>query len=170
MKTQRMMKSYTYGKVNLRQIVEIIAKRTEDQKGDYFVTIGTDSQNTSYTKIVSVIAVYGIRESGMGTGGFFFYETEKRKLMPTVREKLLQETELSLELADQLIREFEDYYDETEFDYTDLTFSIHVDAGPNGKSSEMIPEVIGWVKSLGYDCDTKPNAFVASSIADRISK
>ena len=54
----------------------------------------------------------------------------------------------------------------------DMAFSIHVDAGmnPHGKTKELIPELVGWIKSLGYDCETKPESWVASSVADRISK
>ena len=56
--------------------------------------------------------------------------------------------------------------------YLNSTFSIHVDAGKsdNGKTKELIPELVGWIKSCGYDCEVKPESFVASSIADKISK
>lgn len=155
----------TYGDVSFRDIVMIVHNKTKVQAGDYFVVIGTDSHNTSKTKIVAVVAIYCV-----GRGGFFFYDTHTRALIPTIREKLLQETQLSLELADSLIKEFEEYYDETGFDYTDLNFAIHVDAGQNGKSSEMITEVIGWIRACGYDCQVKPNAFVASNVADKYSK
>ena len=53
-----------------------------------------------------------------------------------------------------------------------MHFSIHVDAGvsPHGKTRELIPELVGWIKSCGYDCETKPYSWVASCIADKISK
>ena len=38
------------------------------------------------------------------------------------------------------------------------------------KTKELIPELVGWIKSCGYDCEVKPDSFVASSIADKISK
>ena len=51
-------------------------------------------------------------------------------------------------------------------------FSIHIDAGHSnhGKTKDLIPELVGWIKSCGYDCEVKPDSFVASSIADKISK
>ena len=51
-------------------------------------------------------------------------------------------------------------------------FVFHIDAGwsPNGKTKELIPGLVGWIKACGYDCEVKPDAFVASTIADKISK
>ena len=56
--------------------------------------------------------------------------------------------------------------------FMNSTFTIHVDAGRSekGKTKELIPELVGWIKSCGYDCEVKPDSFVASSIADKISK
>ena len=52
------------------------------------------------------------------------------------------------------------------------SFVIHVDAGnsPDGKTRELIPDIVGWIRSCGYDCVVKPDSYTASSIADRISK
>ena len=49
---------------------------------------------------------------------------------------------------------------------------IRDDAGNsrNGKTRELIPELVGWIKACGYDCSVKPDSFVASTIADRLSK
>ena len=56
--------------------------------------------------------------------------------------------------------------------YLNCPISIHVDAGnsPKGKTRELIPEIVGWVKACGYDVKVKPESFCASTIADRISK
>ena len=56
--------------------------------------------------------------------------------------------------------------------YLSCPISIHVDAGnsPKGKTRELIPGLVGWIRASGYDCCTKPESFVASTIADRISK
>ena len=39
-----------------------------------------------------------------------------------------------------------------------------------GKTRELIPELVGWVKASGYEAETKPESFVASCVADRLSK
>lgn len=161
------MKSITYGDVDLHKIVEIIADNVNKghNYGEYQVIIGTDSQNFDITKIVLVIAV--LQHS---KGGFFFYDISKVNKITNIKQKLYTETQMSLDCATKLMDEFEKYYDETGFDYSQIQFSIHVDAGFNGPTREVIPEIVGWVKSCGYDVHVKPESFVASSIADKFSK
>ena len=129
------------------------------------ITIGTDSQNFDYTKEVSVIAV--ICE---GHGGIFFYKINARDRISDVRTKLRVDTGDSLEIAEQLITIFET----TEYEdvFLNTEFSIHIDAGYSelGKSMEVIPELIGWVTSMGFEAKVKPESYVASGIADKISK
>ena len=130
------------------------------------VIIGTDSQNFADTKMVSVIAV--ICESH---GGIFFYEITHKPLISDVRTKLHVETNDSLDLATKLvdILESDERFSEM---YLNCPISIHVDAGNSekGKTKVLIPELVGWIKACGYDAKTKPDSFVASTIADRISK
>ena len=64
--------SQTYGKLNLKKVPEKImdyVKRMEKYDAPFQVTVGTDSQNFSDTKFVSVIAV-----TCEGLGGIFFFE------------------------------------------------------------------------------------------------
>ena len=58
------------------------------------------------------------------------------------------------------------------FDYTqsNISFTIHVDCGVNGPSGAVIPEVVGYIHAMGYECEIKPDSPIASCIADRISK
>ena len=95
-----MFHSDTYGKVTLEQIPEKINDYFEKMKHydvPLQVIIGTDSQNFSYTKMVSVIAV--ICE---GHGGIYFYEISNIDRIKDVRVKLTKETEQSLELIAKL--------------------------------------------------------------------
>jgi predicted RNase H-related nuclease YkuK (DUF458 family) len=134
--------------------------------GEISIIFGTDSQNFSRTKMVEVIAMIC-----KGRGGIFFYQITTMDLVRNVRQKLHIETQTSLELADKTIELIEN-----DNKYSDMfatcNFAVHVDAGNSerGKTKELIPELVGWVKACGYDCQTKPNSFVASSIADKISK
>ena len=57
------------------------------------------------------------------------------------------------------------------FDYEKLlNFSIHVDAGKNGPSCKVIPEIVGWINACGYKAVIKPESVAACSIADKYSK
>ena len=105
-----------------------------------------------------------------GHGGIYFYEVTRQPLIRDVRTKLHVETNASLNVASELIRLLEDKeYEEL---FMNCHFSIHIDAGHSyhGKTKDLIPELVGWIKSCGYDCEVKPDSFVASSIADKISK
>lgn len=160
------MQSITYGEVSIKEIVDIIEKRVNERPYSNFqVVVGTDSQNFDKTKIVLVIAL--LEET---KGGIFFYEITRVKKITNLKNKLYKETQMSLDCATELMQAFEDKYDETGFDYTQIHFSIHVDAGFKGDTREVIPEIVGWVKSCGYEVHIKPESFVASSIADKLSK
>ena len=133
---------------------------------DVSIVIGTDSQNFSDTKMVSVICVLA-----SGRGGIFFYEISRIPLVRDVRRKLHIETNASLELASKLVEIFEGN-EKYHAMYLDCPISIHVDAGnsPHGKTRELIPELVGWIRASGYEAETKPLSFVASCVADKISK
>lgn len=160
--------SQTYGKVKLEKIPEILKDYYERNKhygSPIQIVIGTDSQNFSYTKEVSVIVI--LTE---GHGGIFFYKIRNRDRITDVRQKLHVETQDSLTIADQLLSMLEtEEYEEL---YLNTNFTIHIDAGTNehGKTKALIPELVGWVKALGYSCEIKPSSYAASSVADKLSK
>ena len=163
-----MFQSYTYGKLELKDIPAKLNEwyeKNKDYGSEFAIIVGTDSQNFSDTKMVSVITM--ICE---GHGGIFFYEVTRQNLIKDVRTKLHIETNASLNVANELIailenKEYEDLF-------LNCHFSIHIDAGHSnhGKTKDLIPELVGWIKSCGYDCEVKPDSVAASSIADKISK
>ena len=158
--------SPTYGQLTydevVSKIIEIVSKNPHDE---FNITIGTDSQNFDQTKIVLVIVLHKVHK-----GGVFFYHISKINRIDNIRQKLFTETQMSLDCAEKLLGIFEKRFEETGFDYTNMQFTIHVDAGQNGKTKSVIPEIVAWVKSCGYDCITKPDSYAASSIADKYSK
>lgn len=164
-----MFRSPTHGKMEFEEIPERMLSFFDASGADdreYAIIVGSDSQNYTYTKEVTVIAMVCY-----GHGGIFFYEVNKLPLIRDVRGKLYTETQSSLETTMHLIEllEGDERYREM---YESCPISIHVDAGNSdkGKTAVLIPEIVGWVRSLGYDCQVKPDSFVASSIADKISK
>lgn len=165
---REMFKSNTYGTLELKEIPSKILNYMQKMK-EYdiplSITVGTDSQNFDKTKIVSVIAV-----TCEGHGGIFFYEINRIKKISDVRLKLTEETTRSLAIMTELVEILEkDEYKELR---ENSTLAIHVDAGwsDKGKTKELIPMLVGWIKSCGYDCAIKPASYCASSIADRLSK
>ena len=141
-------------------------ERNKEHSQEISIIIGTDSQNFDETKVVSVICVLAV-----GHGGIFFYRITREPLIRDVRQKLHTETNDSLVLAENLVEALESDSKYQEM-YLNCPISIHVDAGNSekGKTKALIPELVGWIKSCGYDAHCKPDAFVASCVADKISK
>lgn len=159
--------SQTYGKLALSEIpskIELYFNKMKHFDSLFRVVIGTDSQNFDHTKIVNVIAV-----TCEGHGGIFFYRVTHEPLIRDVRTKLHTETNQSLNIAMTLTEVMENNFKEL---FDNMLFSIHIDAGKSelGKTKELIPELVGWIKACGYDCEIKPDSYAASSIADKISK
>jgi predicted RNase H-related nuclease YkuK (DUF458 family) len=156
-------------KVNLQQLCERLRDfyyRNKVYDSEYELIVGTDSQNHSDTKIVTVICI-----TCRGHGGILFYQATNEPRITEVRRKLYIETQESLELAEKVIEvlESDPRYEEL---YLNCPICIHVDAGnsPKGRTRELIPELVGWIRASGYSAKTKPDSFCASTIADRITK
>lgn len=161
------MISPTLGNVSLREAAAVIAKRTGTaEPGQYDMVIGTDSQNFDKTKVVLVVALHHV-----GHGGFFFYEVHQVRRINNVGQKLYYETQLSLQCAEKLVAIFEQMKKAGTYDYTrHLNLSIHVDAGLNGPSRQVIPEIVGWITACGFAAVIKPDSYAACSIANKYSK
>jgi len=163
-----LFRSQTYGEVELEAIPERLLdyyKKNKHWKTPFHIIIGTDSQNYHDTKMVSVVAI-----TCEGHGGIFFDHVKRLPRISSVQEKLQVETGDSLLIATKLIEILEKprYRDL----YKSANVTIHIDAGnsPNGKTASLIPALIGWVHATGLECKVKPQSFVASTIADKISK
>ena len=46
---------------------------------------------------------------------------------------------------------------------------IHADVGEKGRTKDMIREVVGMIKSNGFEAKIKPESFAASVVADRFT-
>lgn len=162
--SQVLFTSPTYGQLTFEQVVITMRNFYDKNNGNFSVVIGTDSQNFSDTKMVTVIAM-----CCEGHGGIYFYKIERIDKIQDVRTKLNFETQLSLQYADALLGVLADTDEEL---FNNINFSIHVDAGNSskGKTKDLIPSLVGWIHACGYECHVKPDSFAASAIANKISK
>lgn len=150
--------SLTYGKVTKEQVFDFILKTVKNKNENYKIIVGTDSQNTYKTKMVIVICL--IKE---GKGGNFFYHICWMPKIKDLNTKIYTETEKSLEIA----RELNNFL----FEHNSRAkVEIHVDIGREGKTGALIPSILGWISAEGFSAKIKDESYVASSIADRISK
>ena len=162
-----MFKSPTYGEVSIGKMIDIMRAFYERNKHfdmPFNVIIGTDSQNFSKTKIVTVCAM-----QCEGHGGIYFYRVENVDRIQNVIAKLNYETHMSLDWANKILMEMTET---TEDLFVNVNFAIHIDAGysDKGKTKSLIPSLVEWIHSCGYECYVKPDSFAASSIANKISK
>jgi uncharacterized protein len=120
------------------------------------VHIGTDSlQVGKFTQYVTVVALLRPHRGGRAV--------YRRQIVPRVRslrERLLREVWLSVELALEMDQ------------YIQGGLTVHVDANPDlkFKSSKYIRELTSMVVSNGFRALIKPDSWVASHCADHICR
>jgi len=151
----------TLGKMNLTRVVqEILAFMEIDQKRRYDIIVGTDSEGNGKVDFVTAIVIHRI-----GRGGRYFWKREFKNGINHLRPKIYQETNFSLETAQELLAGLKKHWQKIE--PQNYNFEIHVDVGENGKTRDMIKEVVGMVRGNGFNVKTKPESYGASTVADK---
>lgn len=152
--------SPTTGKLSFREMFEaLVGYMSEEPDQQYHLIIGTDSLLSERTCFVTAIIAHRV-----GHGGRYFYRKQFNRKMESLRQRILFETALSLELAGHLSAEL------ARNGHSEFPVEIHLDVGPNGDTKRIIREVVGMVTGSGYTAVTKPDAYGASKVADKHSK
>lgn len=141
------------------QIVENVEQTIADAcRGLKVVHIGTDSQqNAMHTEFVTVIVIHT-----PGKGGRAFYTVEETPRIKSLRERLLKEVWLSVQLGLEMTGMLDDI----------SQLLVHVDANPNTqfKSGAYAKELAAMVMSQGFNAVLKPEAWAAMHVADHVVK
>ncbi|MEK7664258.1 MAG: ribonuclease H-like YkuK family protein [Patescibacteria group bacterium] len=156
------------GNLEFKEVIkEIYGYISDEPEFFYDIVVGCDSPSSD--KPFFPIAIVVLRT---GAGGRFFlkkinYPENYMKKFIHWKNRILQEVYLSCELALTLRETLE-----KEFGKATPTFNyqfqyIHADVGERGKTKEMIKEVVGLIKSNGFEPMIKPQSFAASVVADR---
>lgn len=140
----------------VREIVRFIKT---DPKRTYKVIIGTDSEQTGRAKADFVTAIVVHR---VGNGGIYFFRRHELGKFHTLRDRIIREVLISLEVAEKVLTELRDHAREVAWD-----FEIHADVGENGPTSALIQEVTGMIRASNFTVKTKPESYAASKVADR---
>jgi predicted RNase H-related nuclease YkuK (DUF458 family) len=129
----------------------------KDPKAHYEILIGTDSSSGPQdVDFVSAIVIHKL-----GKGGRYFWTRTRKKQVPSLRQKIWREAWMSFELAQRVLEAL------TSFSLLQFNLEIHVDIGENGRTKEMIDEVVGMIIGSGLAVRIKPQAYAASSVADK---
>lgn len=152
--------SPTLGQLSFGEMFRHLVGYMEDEPDQrYHVIIGTDSILADDTNFVTAVIVHKV-----GHGGRYFYRKFRNRKIASLRQRILFETSLSLEIAHLLTSEL------SRNGYSKLPVEIHLDVGQNGETKKVVREVVGMVSGSGYAAVIKPDAYGATKVADKHSK
>jgi len=152
----------TKGRLTFEEtILEIANFVLEEPKKIYKLIVGTDSNGKSDPDFVTAITIHRV-----GKGGRYYWTKIHKEKMPTIRQRIYEETMISLNLAAILREKLEKKLAELHpLNHEDL--EIHTDIGEHGDTREMIKEIVGMVRGNGFEVRIKPEAYGASVVADK---
>ena len=139
-------------------VKEVIAYMHSDATRRYKVTIGTDSEllDAKDADFVTAIAVHRI-----GNGGRYFWRRFELGKFHTLRDRMIKEALISLEVAQGILTELK------KEPLPDFDFEIHADIGEKGPTKAVIQEIVGMIRANNFEVRIKPYSYAASNVADR---
>jgi predicted RNase H-related nuclease YkuK (DUF458 family) len=138
-------------------VTELVSEMRSNPKDQFEILIGTDSSaSPERLDFVSAIVLHR-----MGKGGRYFWTRHREPTMASLRQRIWREAWLSFELAQRLMERL------TTVSLLQFNLEIHVDIGENGRTKEMIDEVVGMIIGNGMRVRIKPHAYAATSVADK---
>lgn len=143
----------------LEVVREIIRFMKADEKRRYKITIGTDSEILADGRNDFVTAVVIHR---VGNGGRYFWRRLELGKFHTLRDRIVREVLLSLEVAQTVLKELKQSPPADNW-----SFEIHADVGVNGETKVLIQEVVGMIRANNFEAKTKPESYAATKVADR---
>ncbi len=146
------------GEMTFADVISTVVKEMKACPRDRFeILIGTDSSTSpSHLDLVSAIVLHKI-----GRGGRYFWTRRRERRSPSLRQQIWREAWLSFELAQHVIERL------GALSFLQFNLEIHVDIGENGRTKELIDEVVGMIIGNGLAVRIKPHAYAASAVADK---
>jgi predicted RNase H-related nuclease YkuK (DUF458 family) len=152
--------SPTKGRLSFDQVFKDMTELIIQYPDSRFkLIVGTDSQLRE--EICYVTAIVILRE---GKGGRFYYTRERERIKLSLKQRIYYETSKSLTVAAKLAEKM------AENGWADLDIEIHLDIGEQGRTREIIREVVGMVNGSGFGARIKPDSYGASKVADKFTK
>jgi len=153
------------GNLKVNQVIDEILDYIA-QKPDKFydMIVGCDSSSGEEPHFPVAVVVLRV-----GEGGRFFLKKigYKNRKFFNWKTRILEEVLLSCQLALHLRESFEKKIKSFSNNFHYQFRYIHADIGENGATKDMIKEVTGLIRGNGFEPKIKPEAYVASTVADR---
>lgn len=121
------------------------------------VCIGTDSQVKGRATDFATVIVF-VRK---GKGAFMYIHNQSTKRKMPVKQRMLEEVAMSIDIAYKLCPLF-------------IAFNVHmevhadINTNPNFKSNDALKDAMGYIMGMGFAFKAKPYAFASSQCADRV--
>jgi len=151
-------------KLNGQIIDQPIARAVEDTileekaKGNELkVCIGTDSQVYGEDIEFATVIVF-VRP---GNGAFMFIANQSVSQKMSLKERLLNEVSLSIQIAYNICNILDTYH-------VDLEVHADINTNPNFKSNAALSEAMGYILSMGFVFKAKPDSFASTSCANKV--
>ncbi len=155
----------TRGRLALNKVQDEILNYMSGNPGKFYdVIVGCDSSSGTEPHFPVVIVVLRV-----GEGGRFFIKKvrySERKFY-TWKQRVLEEVLLSCELALFLKENLKEAIEKLPENLNYQFRYIHADVGENGATRDMVKEITGLIRGNGFEPKIKPEAYVASTVADR---
>lgn len=137
--------------------VRSVLVREKEMGHELKVCIGTDSQVKSRETEFATVIVF-IRK---GKGGFMYIHNETTKQKMSIRQRMLTEVAMSIDVAYALCRLFTLYN-------VDMEVHADINTNPSFKSNDALKEAMGYIMGMGFAFKAKPEAFASSSCANKV--
>jgi predicted RNase H-related nuclease YkuK (DUF458 family) len=137
--------------------IEETLKREQTAGNKLKVCVGSDSQvRGDYIDFATVIVF--LREQ---KGGFMYITNDKKKATMGIKERMINEVSLSIQVAYKMC-DLLDLYD------VELEVHADINTDPPFKSNVALKEAMGYILGMGFVFKAKPDSFASSSCADRV--
>ena len=147
-------------KLNLEDVAkEVISFMKENDRRDYKVIIGSDSQGL-VDKTADFVTAVVVHRVGNG-GRYFWTRSSSLGKFYTLKSRMIQEALFSIDVAKDILK----FLGKSETPH--YSFEIHADVGEKGDTRMVINEIVGMIRANNFEVKTKPESYAASKVADR---
>jgi uncharacterized protein len=137
--------------------VKGVLMREREAGHELKVCIGTDSQVKGKVIEFATVIVF-IRK---GKGGFMYIQNETSQQKMSIKQRMLTEVAMSIDIAYKLCNIFSRYS-------VDMEVHADINTNPSFKSNDALKEAMGYIMGMGFAFKAKPYAFASSSCANKI--
>ena len=141
----------------IKEAVEAILVEESARGNKLKVCIGSDSQ--VYGKIIEFATVIVFVRPGIG--GFMYIANHSSQQTMSIKERLLYEVSLSIQVAYELCTLLDQYG-------VDLEVHADINTNPGFKSNNALSEAMGYILSMGFVFKAKPDSFASTSCANKV--